>query len=144
MLEMVLGWISKSAIGALLTPLLNAYLTSQKQKLDAAGSHEARETEIAKQALDVDKREAELNAQVVIAEQGNWVTRSIRPIFGLSAAILTWKILVWDLAFGQWTQGRTDMLSSQAYWLLTTIVIAYMGGRTMEKVAQTVAGALKK
>lgn len=145
----MLSWIAAKllatpVIGAILGPVINGLLTAQKQKLDAVGSHEARVAEITTQAIALDKREAEVNASILIAEQGNWVTRSIRPIFGLGAAILTWKILVWDLALGQWTHGRTDMLSSQAYWLLTTIVIAYMGGRSAEKIATTVAGAFDK
>ena len=131
-------------IGAVLGPIINGLLTAQKQKLDAAGSHEARVAELATQAYQLDKREAEVNAQVVIAEQGHWTTRSIRPILGLAAAILTWKILVWDLALCQWTQGRTDALSTQAFWLLTTIVIAYMGGRSAEKIADRIAGMWKK
>lgn len=136
--------LAAPVIGAILNPLIKGFLTAQKQKLDAAGSHEARTVELAREAYDLDKREAELQAQIVIAEQGNWVTRSIRPILGLSAAILTWKILVWDLALGQWTQGRTDKLSDQAFWLLTTIVIAYMGGRSAEKIADKIAGVFKK
>lgn len=140
-------WLLKMAatpiIGAILNPILNAYVTTQKQKLDAQGSHEARSEELALKTLELDAKEAQVNAQVIVAEQGNWVTRSIRPLFGLAAAILTWKILVWDLAFGEWTQGSTDKLSSQAYWLLTTIVIAYMGGRTAETIAAKIAGAQK-
>ena len=131
-------------IGTILQPVVNGLLTAQKQKLDAAGSRDARVAELAQASINLDKREAEVNAQVVIAEQGHWVTRSIRPMLGLSAAILTFKILVWDLALGEWTHGRTDKLSEQAYWLLTTIVIAYMGGRTAEKVAGKIAGVFEK
>lgn len=143
-MEWILAKLGTGVIGAILSPIINGFLTAQKQKLDAAGSHEARTVELTQQAFNLDKREAEVNASIIIAEQGNWVTRSIRPIFGLAAAILTWKILVWDLALGQWTNGSTDKLSSQAYWLLTTIVIAYMGGRSAEKIADKIAGAFKK
>ena len=136
--------IAAPIIGAILGPIINGLLTAQKQKLDAIGSHEARVAELATQAFELDKREAEVNSQIVIAEQGHWTTRSIRPILGLAAAILTWKLLVWDLALGEWTGGRTDMLSSQAFWLLTTIVIAYMGGRSAEKIADRIAGIWKK
>lgn len=131
-------------IGAILGPIVNGLLTAQKQRLDAAGSHEARAVELAQAQIALDKKEAEVNAQVVIAEQGHWFTRSIRPLLGMAAAILTWKILVWDLALGEWTGGRTDKLSEQAFWLLTTIVIAYMGGRSAEKVADKIAGIWKK
>ena len=143
-----MGWlasfITTPIIGAILSPVVNGLLTAQKQKLDAAGSHEARVTELAQQQLALDKKEAEVQGQIIIAEQGHWVTRSIRPLLGLAAAVLVWKILVWDLALGQWTNGSTDKLSEQAFWLLTTIVIAYMGGRSAEKIADKIAGVFKR
>lgn len=137
-------WLAKILVGSALAPVINAVLGWQKQKLEAAGSHEARTVELTQQAFNLERREAEVNASIIIAEQGNWVTRSIRPIFGLAAGILAWKILVWDLALGEWTNGSTDKLSPQAFWLLTTIVIAYMGGRSAEKVADKIAGIWKK
>lgn len=144
MLEWIAGkLIAAPIIGAILNPIINGLIAGQKQKLDAAGSHEARVVELASKEYDLNKREAEVNAAVVIAEQGHWFTRSIRPLLGIAAVILTWKILVWDLALGQWTQGRTDALSNQAFWLLTTIVIAYMGGRSAEKIADKIAGIWK-
>jgi hypothetical protein len=72
-------------IGAILSPIINGLLTAQKQKLDAAGSHEARVAEIATQAIALDKREAEVNADIIKAEQGNWFTRSVRPLLGMAA-----------------------------------------------------------
>lgn len=131
-------------IGAILNPIVNGLLKAQQQKLEAQGSHEARVAELAQTQLNLDKREAELNNQLLIVEQGNWMTRWVRPALGGAAVILTWKLLVWDLALGQWTQGRTDALGPQAYWLLTTIIIAYMGGRSVEKVADKIAGVFKK
>lgn len=145
MLAGILGkLIGAPIIGAVLNPIVNGLLKAQQQKLEAQGSHEARVAELSQQQIALDKREAELNNALLIVEQGNWVTRWVRPAFGGAAVILTWKILVWDLALGQWTRGRTDMLSDQAYWLLTTIVIAYMGGRSVEKVAEKIAGVFKK
>ena len=144
-MEWLLGkLIAAPIIGAILQPVIGGLLTAQKQKLDAIGSHEAVAADLAKRAFDLDQKEAEVNASIIIAEQGNWVTRSIRPVFGLAAGILTWKILVWDLALGQWTHGSTDKLSPQAFWLLTTIVIAYMGGRSAEKIAEKISGIWKR
>jgi len=136
--------ISAPIIGAILQPLINGLLTAQKQKLDAVGSHEAQVVEMAKQQYDLDKREAEVNAETVRAEQGNWVTRSIRPLLALPVIILVWKLLVYDKALGQWTQGHTDGLSDQIWWYCTTVTIAYFGGRTVEKVADKISGIWKK
>lgn len=137
-------WLAKLLVGSALSPIINAALGWQKQKLEAAGSHEARIAELAQQQLALDRREAEVQADIVKAEQGNWFTRWQRPMFGGAAVVLTWKLLVWDLALGQWTSGHTDKIGPQAYWLLTTIVIAYMGGRSAEKIADKIAGAFKK
>lgn len=136
----ILGWLGNLLGG----PFAKAAVAAYKAKLDAGNTHERIAADVVEREIALDEREAEVNASVVIAEQGNWVTRSIRPIFGLAAGILTWKILVWDLALGEWTHGSTDRLSPQAYWLLTTIVIAYMGGRSVETVASKIAGIWKK
>jgi hypothetical protein len=145
---MLAGWlanlVSVPIIGAILQPILNALLTNQKQKLDAAGSHEAVVADLAKKSIDLDTREAELNAETIKAEQGNWVTRSIRPLLALPVIVLVWKLLVWDKALGQWTNGHTDGLSDQIWWYCTTVTIAYFGGRTVEKVAEKISGIWKR
>lgn len=144
-MEWLLGkLIAAPVIGAILQPIVNGLLTAQKQKLDAVGSHEAQVIEMAKQQYDLDKREAELNSETIRAEQGNWITRSIRPLLALPVIILVWKLLVWDKALGQWTNGTTDSLSDQIWWYCTTVTIAYFGGRTVEKVADKISGIWKR
>ena len=130
-------------IGAVLKQVFGFILNYQKQKLDAQGAHEVQVAAIAAKSIELDQKEAELNNQLLIVEQGNWVTRWVRPALGGAAVILTWKLLVWDLALGQWTHGSTDKLGPQTEWLLTTIVIAYMGGRTAEKIADKITGIWK-
>jgi hypothetical protein len=117
-------------------PIVNAIIGAYKARLEAQNTTDAQAADLAKAEIlgEIEARRAERD--ILVAEQGHWFTRSVRPLLGIAAAILTWKILVWDLALGQWTHGRTDMLSDQSFWLLTTIIGAYMGGRTLEKVAQ--------
>ncbi len=144
-MEWLLGkLIAAPVIGAILQPIIGGLLTAQKQKLDAVGSHEAVAADLAKKTLDLDQREAELNADTLKVEQGNWVTRSIRPLLALPVIILVWKLLVWDKALGQWTGGTTDSLSDQIWWYCTTVTIAYFGGRTAERIADKIAGVWKK
>lgn len=144
-MEWLLGkLIAAPVIGAILQPIVNGLLTAQKQKLDAVGSHEAVAADLAKKSFDLDMKEAEINAETIRAEQGNWVTRSIRPLLALPVIILVWKLLVWDKALGQWTNGTTDSLSDQIWWYCTTVTIAYFGGRTVEKVADKISGIWKR
>ena len=144
-MEWLLGkLIAAPVIGAILSPIINGLLTAQKQKLDAVGSHEAVAADLAKRSFDLDMKEAEVNSSTIKAEQGNWVTRSIRPLLALPVIVLMWKLLVWDKALGQWTSGTTDSLSDQIWWYCTTVTIAYMGGRSAEKVAEKIAGIWKR
>lgn len=144
MFEWLISKITSGAIGAILQPVIGGLLTAQKQKLDAVGSHEAVAADLAKKSFDLDMKEAEVNAETVKAEQGNWVTRSIRPLLALPVIILVWKLLVWDKALGQWTGGSTDSLSDQIWWYCTTVTIAYFGGRTAERIADKISGIWKK
>jgi len=144
-MEWLLGkLIAAPVIGAILQPIIGGLLTAQKQKLDAVGSHEAVAADLAKKSFDLDMKEAEVNAETVRAEQGNWVTRSIRPLLALPVIILVWKLLVWDKAMGQWTGGSTDALSDQIWWYCTTVTIAYFGGRTAERIADKISGIWKR
>ena len=141
-----MGWLlgkflAAPVIGAILSPIINGLLTVQKQKLDAIGSHEARVAELAQQAVALERREAEVNAQVVIAEQGNWMTRWVRPVWAMPFIAFTWKVVVWDKMLG-W--GATDPLDSRMWSVFMLMVGAYYGGRSAEKVATTIAGAFKR
>lgn len=136
--------LATPVIGAILSPIINGLLTAQKQKLDAAGSHEARIVELTQQQIELDKKQAELNANIVIAEQGNWFTRSVRPTLAWVVIILLAKIFLYDKAFGQWTHGTTDSLDSNLWWIIQTIIISYFGGRSLEKISDKISGIFKK
>ena len=82
--------------------------------------------------LEADKRIATLQAQqaVLIAEQGSWMTRWIRPAFAAPFVIYNFKIVVWDKVLGM---GATDALSAE-FWQLQMIVFgAYFLTRPLEK-----------
>lgn len=144
-MEWLLGkLIAAPVIGAILGPIVNGLLTAQKQKLDAVGSHEAVAADLAKKAFELDSREAQVNAETVRAEQGNWITRSVRPLLAMPVIIIMWKLIVYDKAFGTWTQGHTDQLSPEMWWFCTTVTVAYMGGRSAEKIADKISGIWKK
>lgn len=136
--------IATPIIGTILKAVFGFVLNYQKQKLDAQGAHEVQVATLAAKSIELDRREAEVNADVVIAEQGNWFTRWVRPMLALPVVVLMWKLLIWDKALGQWTNGSTDALSDQIWWYCTTVVIAYFGGRTVEKVADKLAGVWKQ
>lgn len=145
MFEWIVGkLIATPVIGTLITGIGSIVMTWQKQKLDAQGTLEQHQENIAVKTLALDQREAELNAAMVVAEQGNWITRNVRPGLALPVIIIMFKLLVWDKALGQWTGGHTDPLDAHMWSYVNTVVIAYMGGRSLEKVADKISGVFKK
>lgn len=140
---MLAGWlanlVSVPIIGAILQPILNALLTNQKQKLDAAGSHEAVVADLAKREFDLEGQERELQAKMVIAEQGNIITRSVRPLMALPFIIFMWKVIVFDKVLGL---GTTDPLDPKMWGVFMAVVVAYMGGRVVESGTSKIADAI--
>lgn len=77
--------------------------------------------------IAADERVATLTARrdVMIAEAGvSKANMYTRTFIAAPIAILLWKIFVWDKAFGQWTGGRTDVLSPEL-WQVISIVLAF-------------------
>lgn len=119
MIGKILSWLSGGAIDAIGRQLTHAYELKLVADTDA-------------KKLDAEKRIETLKAQqaVLITEQGNWVTRWIRPAFAAPFIIYNFKIIVWDKVFGF---GTTDALSPE-YWQLQMIVFgAYFLTRPFEK-----------
>jgi len=89
--------------------------------------------DLAARELDIERREQEVAAQVVVAEQGRWYTALPRPLFAAAFIIYTWKVVVWDKVLGL---GSTPALSGEVAQWATAVLTAYFGGRSLEKVAR--------
>jgi hypothetical protein len=107
MFSIILSWLTGGGIAAIGKELNAAY----QAKLNAKN-----ETERLQADMDI----AQLSARqaVLVAEQGSWLTRWIRPAFALPFVIYDAKIVVWDKVLGL---GSTDALSPE-FWQLQMIV----------------------
>ncbi len=128
----ILSWLG-SLLGG---PFARAAVDAYKAKLDAGNTEDRIAAELAARELTVEQREQELKAQIVIAEQGNWFTRCVRPLWALPFVIWTWKVVVYDKVFAHWTHGYTDGLDGQIGVLCTTIAGAYFVGRSAEIITR--------
>ena len=70
---------------------------------------------------------------IIIAEQGRWYTAIIRPLLALPIVIYFWKVIVWDKVLG-W--GVADPITGMIADWAGLIITAYVGGRSIEKVAR--------
>jgi hypothetical protein len=119
MIGTILSWLGSSGIAAIGKELNRAY----EMKLQAKNDSER---------IEADKLISQLNArqQVLIAEQGNWMTRWIRPAFALPFVIYDFKVIVWDKVL---KLGTTDPISPE-FWQLQMIVFgAYFLTRGIER-----------
>lgn len=94
------------------------------------------QTEQQRIAADERIRHLEAMQAIVVAEQGSWLTRWVRPAFAFPFVVYIWKIVLIDKVLG-W--GVTDPLSDNLTTILVTIVGAYFITRPFEKVGQVYA-----
>lgn len=120
---MIWGAILKFATGGGLSGVADRIGDAYERKLQA-------QTDSDKMRIDAEIDTLTLQQQVLIAEQGNWMTRWIRPAFALPFVIYDFKIVVWDKVL---KLGTTDPLSPE-FWQLQMIVFgAYFITRPFEK-----------
>jgi hypothetical protein len=118
-------------VGAILSWLLGGGIAAIGKQLNAAYQAKlAAKNETERLQADMDIAQLQARQAVLIAEQGSWMTRWIRPAFAAPFVIYDCKIVVWDKVLG-W--GTTDNLSPE-FWQLQMIVFgAFFLTRPFEK-----------
>lgn len=123
-------WLA-SLIGG---PVINGLISAYKAKLDAANTQDHIAADLAAKEIEAEIEARKQASAIIIAEQGRWYTACIRPLFAAPFIIFAWKVVVWDKVLGL---GTTDPLSGDVSTWAGYVIIAYFGGRSIEKVART-------
>lgn len=119
MIAKLLSWLAGGGIAAIGKELNRAY------ELKLAAKNDAERIEADKQIAQLQARQA-----VLIAEQGSWMTRWIRPALALPVVVIMGKLFIWDKALG-W--GTTDALSADMWHYIWIVSGAYFLTRPLEK-----------
>lgn len=114
----MLKWLNP--LGVIADRLTAAYEAKQKARTDQE-----------RLKADVLINQLEARQTVLVAEQGSWLTRWIRPALALPIVVYVWKIIIWDKVLG-W--GVTDPIGSTGEYLMTAVVGAYFITRPLEKI----------
>jgi hypothetical protein len=125
----VLAWLGSLIGGPVITGLIDAY----KARLDAANTKDRIAADLAAKEIEAEIAARKEASAIIIAEQGRWYTAIVRPLLALPVIIYLWKVIVWDKVLGL---GATDPLTGMIADWSGTIVTAYVGGRSIEKVAR--------
>lgn len=85
-----------------------------------------------KERIDAEKQisRLEANRDLLLREQGSWMTRWIRPALAAPVVIYMWKLIVWDTVLG-W--GVTPFPGEFIQWYVLTITGAYFITRPFER-----------
>jgi len=126
-------WFASLIGGPVVTGLINAY----KAKLDAANTQGRIASDLAAKEIEAEIEARKQASAIIIAEQGRWYTAVIRPLLAAPVIIYFWKVIVWDKVLG-W--GATDPITGMVSDWAGLIITAYVGGRSIEKVARIFRG----
>jgi hypothetical protein len=114
-------------------PVIKGLIDAYQAKLKAGNTSEKIASDLAAGEIAAQRRDVEVAADIVKAEQGRWYTACIRPLMALPFIIFTWKVVVVDKVM---KMGTTDPLDPNMWGVFMAVVIAYFGGRSIEKVAR--------
>jgi hypothetical protein len=122
-------WLATLIGGPVINGLINVY----KAKLDAANTQDRIAADLAAKEIEAEIESRKQATALLIAEQGRWYTAIIRPLLALPIIIYFWKVIVWDKVLGL---GTTDPITGMIADWTGMILTAYVGGRSIEKVAR--------
>jgi hypothetical protein len=134
-------WLVKLFTGPVLNAITGPILEAYKAKLGAENNQDGKIVELASKAIDAEidaRREA---SKVLIAEQGRWWTAAPRAITCWSFAIFVAKVVVWDKVLGL---GSTDALTGDVSGWAGMVMVTWFGGRSLEKIASTIAAIFRR
>ncbi len=128
---------------ALLTPILNSvfgqafssFVEAYKAKLTSENTADQIAATLAAKELELEQRQAELNNQIIISEEGRWWTALPRAVVCYSFAIYVFYIVVINKTLG-W--GSAPPLTGDVEIWGTWVMSMWFGGRTLEKVARII------
>jgi hypothetical protein len=134
-------WLVKLFTGPVLNAITGPILEAYKAKLGAENNQDGKIVELASKAIDAEidaRREA---SKILIAEQGRWWTAAPRAITCWSFAIFVAKVVVWDKVLGL---GSTDALTGDVSGWAGMVMVTWFGGRSLEKIASTIAAIVRR
>ena len=132
-------WIVKLLGGLDIAGIAKTAAQAYAAKQDAGVKRETIDADLVARETALSVQEAQLQQQIVIAEQGNWLTRMARPAIALPFIVYLWKVVIWDKVLGL---GVTDPLGTNLDTIMGTIIASYFIGRTVEKTVSVVRNRL--
>jgi hypothetical protein len=124
--------------GFLTGPIVNGAIAAYKAKLEAANTQDRLAADLAAKEIAAEIEARKQASAIIITEQGRWYTAIIRPLLAFPLIVYFWKVIVWDKVLGL---GVSDPITGMVADWAGMIITAYVGGRSIEKVARIFTSA---
>lgn len=105
--------------------LITAAITAYNKSIDASVAKYKVDGTVNVAAIEAQAQLAQSQRDIIVAEQGHFLTRLPRPMMGLSVGMYVAKVLVWDKVLGFWTHGSTDGVTGYTATIVGIIVAGY-------------------
>lgn len=116
-----------------LGPLISGAIDAYKAKLAAGNNEDKIAADLAGKDLELQAKERDLAVKQNALDAGTFWTAAPRAIVCWSLAIYIAKVVVYDTTLHL---GTTTPLKGMVAEWMGTIIVAWFGGRTIEKVAR--------
>ena len=123
------SWLASLIAG----PVVNGLVKSYQLKLENATKEKNLAVDLAVAEIQGEVAARQVEASILRAEQGWWLSALPRPIMGLAASFYVAKVLVYDICLGL---GSTPEVQGSTQTIVMIVITGYFGGRTIEKVAR--------
>lgn len=114
-------------------PVISGILAAYKARLDSTNAQDLVAVDLLKTEIQAEVAARHEATNLLIAEQGSWMTRCIRPLFALPFIIFSFKVVVWDKVLHL---GVTDALDPLMWGVFNTVIVSYFGATAIERVSK--------
>jgi hypothetical protein len=133
----MMSWLAS----LLASPILNTLSDGWRAYLNARLQGDAQAADLAKATIAAETEARKRAVEMMVAEQGTWFTRMPRAIVQWSFALFVAKCVIWDNLL---QLGNTDPLGGQVGEWAGWVMALWFGGRSLEKIAATIAQAVRR
>lgn len=140
-----MGKIVGFLLSGALSPFISAGISLYREKLQSVNSHEAKEADLAARWMELDAREARLNADTKRDILGHWYAPE--NLFAYFIAFPYWFVVItvdFLISPALGFEHATGPLKGETAAVMAMIMAFWFGKRAVTSVASIIAGAFGK
>jgi hypothetical protein len=133
----MLAWLLGAALKLASSGLLERVMAALEAQADSAAAREKITAEVAIEQVKAELGRRQAQRDVLIAEQGHWLTRGMRPAFAYPLAIYYAAVIADSLFHFPWNVAALPApIGDWSGWIISAIFLSDSG----ERITRTIVG----